>query len=178
LILYAILGPSRILVLGPDSAVAPVVAATIIPIAGADPAERVTLAGAVAILVGIYCVIGGIAGLGFVTDLISRPVRIGYLAGIAVTVIVGQIPSLLGFSIDGDGFFEDLLGIVRGIDEADAATAAVGVGSLATILALRRINRRIPSALVVVILGIVVNVAFELGLDSVGSLPEGLPEFV
>jgi high affinity sulfate transporter 1 len=177
LIVYAILGPSRILVLGPDSAVAPVVAAAIIPIAGADPSERITLAGAVAILVGIYCVIGGIAGLGFVTDLISRPVRIGYLAGIAASVIVGQIPGLLGFSIEGDGFFQDFVDILRGIDGTDAATAAVGVGSLAMILVLRRINRRIPSALVVVVLGIAVNVAFDLGLDSVGTLPEGLPGF-
>jgi MFS superfamily sulfate permease-like transporter len=158
LIVYAILGPSRILVLGPDSSVAPVVAATIIPIAGADPDERVALAGAVAIMVGIFCMIGGFAGLGFLADLLSHPVRVGYLAGIALTVIAGQIPSLLGFSVEGDGFFDNLLGLVRGIDETDAATAAVGVGALATILLLKRVNRKIPSALIVVILGTLANV--------------------
>ena len=133
LIVYAILGPSRILVLGPDSAVAPVVAAAIIPLAGVDAAERVALAGVAAILVGLFCLIGGLAGLGFVADLLSRPVRTGYLAGIAITVIADQIPSLLGFSVEGDGFFANLQGLVQGIDEADAQTAAVGVGALATI---------------------------------------------
>ena len=104
--------------------------------------ERVALAGVAAIMVGIFCLIGGLAGLGFVADLLSRPVRTGYLAGIAATVIAGQIPSLLGFSVEGDGFFESLQGLVRGIDEADAATAAVGVGALAAILMLRRVNRQ------------------------------------
>ncbi len=178
LIVYAILGPSRILVLGPDSAVAPVVAAAIIPLAGNDTGERVALAGAAAILVGIFCLIGGLTGLGFVADLLSRPVRTGYLAGIAVSVIAGQVPSLLGYSDDGDRFFESLPGLVRGIDEADAATAAVGVGALAAILMLRRVNARIPSALVVVILGTLANVWLDLGLDSVGRLPQGLPGFV
>jgi hypothetical protein len=86
LIVYAVLGPSRILVLGPDSAVAPVVAAAIIPIAGNDTGERVALAGLLAVLVGVACIAGGIAGFGFLTDLISKPIRIGYLAGIAVSV--------------------------------------------------------------------------------------------
>ncbi|HYJ12625.1 MAG TPA: sulfate permease, partial [Thermomicrobiales bacterium] len=175
LIVYAILGPSRILVLGPDSAVAPVVAAAIIPIAGADPSDRIALAGMAAILVGLFCLVGGLAGLGFVADLLSRPVRTGYLAGIAATVIASQVPSLLGFSVEGDGFFDNLQALVRGIDETDAATAAVGVGALAAILMLRQVNPRIPSALVVVILGTLANVWLDLALDSVGSLPEGLP---
>ena len=95
LLAYAILGPSRILVLGPDSAVAPVVAAAIIPIAGNDMDERVALAGLLAVLVGGICIAGGFAGFGFVTDLISKPVRIGYLAGIAVSVTVARSPACL-----------------------------------------------------------------------------------
>src|SRR6188472_2174578 len=101
LLAYAVLGPSRILVLGPDSAIAPVVAAAIIPIAGNDTGERVALAGLLAILVGVACIAGGVAGFGFLTDLISKPVRVGYLAGIAVSVFVSQLPGLLGFDVNG-----------------------------------------------------------------------------
>ncbi len=178
LIVYAILGPSRILVLGPDSAVAPVVAAAIIPLAGSDMSERVALAGAAAIMVGVFCLVGGMAGLGFVTDLISKPVRIGYLAGIAVSVIASQLPRLLGISIDGEGLFDSLRELVRQIDQTDAATVAVGVGALAIILVLRRVDQRIPSALIVVVLGILANVWLDLSLDQVGSLPGGLPGLV
>ena len=96
LLAYALLGPSRILVLAPDSAIAPMVAAAIIPLAGGDMSERVAIAGFLAVLVGIICIAGAALGAGFLTDLISRPVRLGYLAGIALTVIVSQIPTLLG----------------------------------------------------------------------------------
>jgi high affinity sulfate transporter 1 len=179
LIAYAILGPSRILVLGPDSAVAPVVAAAIIPIAGADQSERVALAGILAIMVGIYCFIGGMAGFGFVTDLVSRPVRLGYLAGIALSVIASQLPRFLGFSgSGGDRLFESVRAVARGLDEADAATIAVGGGALVTILALRRLEPRIPSALVVAVLGTLATVWLDLSLDQVGPLPDGLPALV
>ncbi len=178
LILYAILGPSRILVLAPDSAIAPVVAATIIPLAGSDTSERVALAGAAAIMVGVACLAGGMAGFGFVTELFSKPVRIGYLAGIAVSVIASQIPRLLGFSASGDGLFESLERLVRDIDQADMATMAIGVGSLAIVLASRRVNVRIPSALIVVVLGILVNTRLDLTSDTVGSLPVGMPNLV
>ena len=110
LLAYAVFGPSRILVLGPDSAIAPVVAAAIIPVAGSDTGERVALAGLLAILVGVACIAGGVAGFGFLTDLISKPVRIGYLAGIAISVVVGQVPGLLGFHVDGSGLANELTG--------------------------------------------------------------------
>ena len=117
LLAYAVFGPSRILVLGPDSAVAPVVAAAIIPVAGNDTGERVALAGLLAILVGVACIAGGIAGFGFLTDLISKPVRIGYLAGIAISVVVGQLPGLLGFDVDGSGLANELTGLARNLDQ-------------------------------------------------------------
>jgi len=178
LIAYAILGPSRVLVLGPDSAVAPVVAATIIPLAGNDTSERVALAGILAIMVGIFCLAGGVAGFGFVTDLISRPVRVGYLAGIAASVIASQLPRLLGFSGGGDGLYESLRSVLRGLDETDAATVAVGGGALLAILLMRRIEPRIPSALVVVVLGTLATTWLDLSIDQVGSLPGGLPALV
>jgi high affinity sulfate transporter 1 len=176
LVVYALLGPSRILVLGPDSAVAPVVAAAIIPIAGDDTSERIALAGLLAILVGVFCLAGGIAGFGFITDLISKPVRIGYLAGIAVTVIVSQLPRLLGFSVNGNGLTDDLAGLVRGLDETDAASLALGGGALVFILVARRVEPRIPAALIAVVASTLTVKWLDLSLATVGGIPSGLPE--
>ena len=113
LIAYAVFGPSRILVLGPDSAVAPVVAAAIVPLAASDMSERLALAGLLALLVGGMCVLGGLARLGFLTELLSKPVRVGYLAGIAAVVLVDQVPKMLGVDLDEDGFLAELAGWSR-----------------------------------------------------------------
>jgi high affinity sulfate transporter 1 len=177
LVVYAVLGPSRILVLGPDSAVAPVVAAAIVPVAGNDIGERVALAGLLAILVGLACIAGGIAGLGFLTDLISKPVRIGYLAGIAVSVVVSQLPRLLGFDVAGSGLASDLAGLARNLDRTDLPSLVLGGGSLVFLLAARRIEPRIPSALIVVAATSVAVWWLDLSVETVGPIPGGLPEF-
>ena len=177
LLVYALLGPSRILVLGPDSAVAPVVAAAIIPLAGDDTGERVALAGLLAILVGIACMAGGIAGFGFLTDLISKPVRIGYLAGIAVSVIVSQIPRLFGFDVSGDGLIGDLSGLARNVDQTDLTTLALGGTSLAFLLVVKRIEPRIPAALIVVAVTSIAVRWLDLSVETVGPIPAGLPDF-
>ena len=106
LLAYAVLGPSRILVLGPDSSLVPLIAAAIIPLSGGDQERSVTLAALLAVIVGVVVVTAGIARLGFLTDLLSAPVRVGYLNGIALIVIVGQLPKLFGFSVDADGLVE------------------------------------------------------------------------
>ncbi len=178
LIVYSLLGPSRILILGPDSAIAPVVAAAIIPIAGNNTSERVALAGMLAVLVGLVCLVGGIAGLGFVTDLISKPVRIGYLAGIALSVIVSQLPGLLGFSIDGSGLWADLRGVAENLDQIDITTLLIGGGSLAFMLVVRQLEPRIPGALIVVVVTSLLVSLLDLSIDTVGSIPQGLPSFV
>lgn len=177
LLVYAVLGPSRILVLGPDSAVAPVVAAAIIPVAGDDTGERVALAGLLAILVGLACIAGGIARLGFLTDLISKPVRIGYLAGIAVSVIVSQLPRLLGLDVTGSGLAGDLAGLSRNVDRTDLPSLILGGGSLVFLLAARRIEPRIPAALLVVAATSVAVRWLDLSVATVGPIPGGLPEF-
>src|SRR3954468_16076866 len=104
LLAYAIFGPSRILVLGPDSALAGLVAATILPRAAGSADRAVALAGILAILMGAVVILAGLAKLGFVTDLLSTPIRYGYLNGIALTVLVGQLPKILGFSVSADSF--------------------------------------------------------------------------
>ena len=128
LIAYAIVGPSRILVLGPDSSLAPIIAAAIIPLAAFDE-ERVALAGVLAVEVGIVLVIGGLLRVGFVTDLLSKPIRIGYLNGIALVVLLSQLPKLLGFSIEGDSALEEVVDFVTGIadGEVDGLSTAIGV---------------------------------------------------
>lgn len=177
LLAYALFGPSRILVLGPDSALAPVVAAAIIPLAGNDTQERIALAGLLALLVGILCLAGGIAGFGFLTDLISKPVRLGYLAGIAVTVIVSQVPGLLGFDIEGGNLAREFIDLLRGLNQTEPAAVAIGAGALLFIVVIRRLEPRVPAALIAVVSGILAVSLFDLNLETVGNIPSGLPAF-
>src|SRR6516162_3612446 len=103
---YAVAGPSRILVLGPDSSLGPMIAATILPLAGADgdPKRAIALASMLAIIVGAIMMVGAVARLGFIADLISKPTMIGYMNGLALTILVGQLPQLFGFKVDADNF--------------------------------------------------------------------------
>ena len=109
---YAVVGPSRNLVLGPDSSLGPMIAATILPLIGADgdPARAVMLASMLALLVGAIMLVAGAAKLGFIADLLSKPTQIGYMNGLALTILVGQLPKLFGFSVDADGFIPELKG--------------------------------------------------------------------
>src|ERR1700745_2407640 len=127
---YAVLGPSRILVLGPDSSLGPMIAATILPLAGAggDPARAIALASALAILVGAFMLLGAFAKLGFIADLLSKPTQIGYLNGLAITILVGQLPKLFGFSVEGNGLIDEARGFVDGLTAGKAVTAAVIIG--------------------------------------------------
>ena len=180
LLAYAVFGPSRILVLGPDSAIAPLVAAAIIPLAAADISERITLAGALAVIAGVLAIVGGVARLGFVADLISKPVRIGYLAGVAATVIVGQLPGLLGFSINAQGFPAEAKRLVLGLGETDLTATAIGLATVAVILATQRFAPRVPGVLIAVVGATVVVAVFGLAdqVATVGHVPPGLPSFV
>ncbi len=179
LVVYALAGPSRILIVSPDSAVAPLIAATIVPLA-VDPDGRVVLAGMLAILVGLICVAAGVAKLGFVTDLFSRPVRIGYLMGIALTVIVFQLPKLFGFSIEADDLLSAARGFVEGLDATNLASLAIGIACLLVIGVCRRFAPAVPGVFVAVVGATVTVAAFDLSADGVsvvGSLPQGLPSF-
>jgi MFS superfamily sulfate permease-like transporter len=114
LVAYAVFGPSRVMILGPDSSLAAVIAAVILPLGGADPGTAVALAGALSVLTGLIILVAGMARLGFVTELLSRPVQLGYLCGIAVTILVGQLPRLCGFSIEGRGLLTEIRDFVQG----------------------------------------------------------------
>ncbi len=181
---YALLGPSRILVLGPDSSLGPMIAATILPLVGADgsSARAIALASMLAILVGATMIVAGVARLGFVADLLSKPTQIGYMTGLALTILVGQLPKLFGFSVKSDTLIGDIKGFVEGLHAGDAVAAAVGVGvfGLIVILVLQRWLPRVPGVLVAVVLSIGAAVLFDLashGVALVGTLPRGLPPF-
>ena len=182
LIAYAAFGPSRILVLGPDSSLAPLIAAAVLPLAGGDPATAVTLAGLLAVFTGVLCVLAGVARLGFLTDLLSLPIRYGYLNGIALTILASQLPKLFGFSVSGETAVDNLRQFVEGLidGQTNSTALAVGVASLALIVALRRWAPRLPGLLFVIAGAIVVTAVFDLaahGLAVVGDLPQGLPSF-
>src|SRR6478735_5801213 len=139
---YAVFGPSKILVLGPDSALGPMIAACVIPLVAAngDPGKAVAYASILALMVGAITVLAGIFKLGFVADLLSKPTQVGYMNGLAVTIIIGQLPKLFGFSVDGDGLISETAEWVRGVVDGRTVPAAlaIGVGSLILILAFQR----------------------------------------
>jgi high affinity sulfate transporter 1 len=179
---YAVVGPSRLLVLGPDSALGSMIAATILPLAGAggDPERAIALASVLALIVGAIMVLGAVAKLGFIADLISKPTMIGYMNGLALTILVGQLPKLFGFKVDADGFIGELAGFFKGLagGEAVAASAAVGIAGIVVILVLQRWLPKIPAVLVAVVLTIAATSVLGLakhGVSLVGELPSGFP---
>jgi high affinity sulfate transporter 1 len=184
LVAYAVFGPSRILVLGPDSSLGPMIAAVILPIVGSggDPAKAVALASTLALLVGITMTVAGVAKLGFVADLLSKPTQIGYMNGLALTILIGQLPKLFGFSVEGNGLIAEAKGFVHGVASGETVGAAVAVGvfCLALILVLQRWLPKIPGVLIGVVASIAAAWIFDLashGVDLVGELPRGFPPF-
>ena len=182
LLAYAVFGPSRILVLGPDSSLAPMIAAAVLPLAGGDPQHTLTIAAMLAILAGLFGVAAGLLRLGFITELLAKPIRYGYMNGIALTVLVSQMPKLLGFSVKGEGLIERLSGIVSGIvsGRTNWVAVALGGGCLAVILLLKRFLR-VPGVLVAVG-GATLAVAWldlsrRFGVGVLGEVPQGLQAF-
>jgi len=182
LLVYALVGPSRILVLGPDSSLAAVILAVVLPLSGGDPMRAVALAGAMAIISGSVCIVAGLAKLGFVTELLSKPIRYGYMNGVALAVLLSQVPKLLGFSIESQGPLRDLWSIANGIvgGRVNWTAFLIGAGTLATILVLKR-SKVVPGILIAVvgataIVGIL-GLAKSAGVSVLGPLPQGLPSF-
>ena len=179
---YAVLGPSRILVLGPDSSLGPMIAATILPLiaAGGDPKRAVALASVLALMVAAIMILAAVGKLGFIADLISKPTMIGYMNGLALTIFVGQLPKLFGFKVDADGLIAEIIGFAEGLakGEAVAAAAAVGIAGIVLILVLQHWLPKVPAVLIMVLLAIAATSVFSLadhGVSLVGVLPKGFP---
>src|SRR6476620_8177614 len=138
LLAYAVFGPSRILVLGPDSSLGPMIAATILPLVAADgdPMRAIALSSMLAIMVAAIMILASVAKLGFIADLLSKPSMIGYMNGLALTILIGQLPKLFGFKVDSKGLISEAVGFVEGLADgkAVAAAAAVGLAGIALIL--------------------------------------------
>ena len=178
LVAYAAFGPSPYLVLGPDSALGPMIAAAILPLAAGNTEYAIALAGMLAFIVSIICISAGLARLGFVADLISKPVRVGYLAGLAVTIFIGQLPKLFGYSVDANGLIQELVVFLKNLNQTNPWTLAVGLLSLFLILGLKRWAPRILGVLIAVVVSIAVTSFFDLaakGVATIGVLPQGFP---
>ncbi len=179
---YAVFGPSRILVLGPDSSLGPMIAATILPLiaANGDAKRAIALASMLALMVAAIMILGAVAKLGFIADLISKPTMIGYMNGLALTILVGQLPKLFGFKVSAEGLVREVTGFVKGLahGEAVAAAAVVGVAGIVLILVLQRWLPKVPAVLIMVVLAITATSVFSLadhGVSLVGVLPKGFP---
>jgi high affinity sulfate transporter 1 len=182
LLAYAVFGPSRILVLGPDSSLAPVILAVVLQVSGADPARAVTVASMMAVVSGLVCLAIGLMRLGFITDLLSKPIRYGYMNGIALTVLISQLPKVFGFSIEDAGPVQSLTQIARAISggQTNWVAFAVGAGTLTVILMLKPF-RRVPGVLIAVVGATAAVGTLDLDLNAgvkvLGPLPQGLPSF-
>ncbi|HSI00631.1 MAG TPA: sulfate permease [Reyranella sp.] len=182
LIAYAIFGPSRILVLGPDSSLAPIILAVVLVHSAGDPAKAIAIAAGMAIVSGLVCILAGVLRLGFITELLSKPIRYGYMNGIAVTVLISQLPKLLGFKVDADGPLRTLWAIGQEIARGSInwTTFLLGLGTLAIIVLLKG-SKLLPGVLIAVVASTIVVGLFDLsataGVAVLGSLPRGLPGF-
>ena len=186
LLAYALFGPSRILVLGPDSSLAALILAVVLPLSAGDPQRAVALAGMMALVSGVLCVAAGVARLGFVTELLSKPIRYGYMNGIALTVIASQLPALFGFGVDAHGLLDESwqFGLALQTGNTNPLALAIGAGTLLTMLVLRRYPR-LPGVLVAVVgatgvvtlLDLASTTGAHAGVPVLGALPQGLPGF-
>lgn len=180
LIFYAAFGSSKHMVVGPMSATAALSAGAVAGLATHGGTDAAALTAGLALATGLAAVIAGLMRLGFLSTLISEPVLKGFIIGIALTVIAGQLPKLLGIHGEHGNFFATLWGVIKHLGDTNGASFAVGASSLAIILLLEHFAHRVPAMLVVVVYGIVVAKAFNLhdhGVHIVGDVPSGLPQF-
>ncbi|EKT84688.1 SulP family inorganic anion transporter [Rhodococcus opacus] len=178
LILYAAAGSSRHLVVGPMSATAALSAAIVAPLAGADGGKYAALTAVLAIATGIAGLLAGLLRLGFIASFISEPVLKGFIVGLALTIIIGQVPALFGVEKEHGNFFEQAWGVVTHLGDIDFGTLAVGVLSLVVVLGFKRWLPLVPGSLLAVLLGIAAVAVFGLdgrGVDIVGHIDSGLP---
>jgi high affinity sulfate transporter 1 len=178
LIAYALFGSSRQLIVAPDAATCAIVAAVVVPLAGADPLRYLALTAALAMLTGLICIVAGLARLGFITNFLARPILTGYLNGIAICIVAGQLGGLFGFTLQPAGFFRLIWHFLSQLGATHWPTLAVGTTTLALLLALSRWAPRVPGALIALIGGIAASMLLDFsafGIKLLGHFPAGLP---
>ena len=175
---YAVFGSSRTMSVGPESTTALMTAAAIAPLAAGDPSRYAALAAGLAVVVGVLCLIAFAARLGFVADLLSKPILIGYMAGVAVIMIVGQLGKVTGIDVEGDGIIGEAGSFLRRLPEIDPGTALLAAAVLVLLFVGRWKFPRVPTPLLAVLLATLAVVLFDLqeyGVAVVGEVPQGLP---
>ena len=179
LLAYAVFGPSRVLIIGPDSSLAPMIAAAILPLAGTEPDHAVALAGVLALMIGGLLLVGRVFKLGFVTGLLSKPIRVGYLNGIALVIMLSQLPKLLGIPGTGGSLVNTATGTAQAVAQGAINPLALlfGAGTIAVIVVCRFLPWKLPGVLIAVVAAMALTAALNLttALPTVGSLPSGLP---
>ncbi len=181
LVAYAIFGTSRQLILAPDAATCAVVATIVAPLAAGNPERIIPLTMVLSMITGVFCIVAGIARLGFLTNFLARPILTGYLNGIALSIISGQLGKLFGFSVASAGFFRLMWRFVIKLGQTHWLTLAIGLGTFALLRLLKHVVPKIPSPLIAVALGIAASYFFHLGAHGVailGSIPAGLPSLM
>ena len=178
MVMYALFGTSRQLITGPEATTAILVATAVAPLAGGDPVRYAALAALAALLVGLISILGGLLKLGFITDFLSKPILIGYITGTSLIVIGSQLGKMVGISVESDYFLRQIIEVLSRFDEWNMLTFGLGLVAMAILVVIRRVNRALPGPLIVVVLGILASVLFDLasyGVKVVGEVPAGLP---
>lgn len=178
LLAYAAFGSSRQLIMAPDAATCAIVAATVLPLAGSDLDRYVSLTAALAIATGVVCIAAGLARLGFLTNFLARPILTGYLNGIAISIIVGQLGRLFGFQLTSGGFFVVVADFLSKLEQTHRPTLAIGLGVFTLLRVLKRAGPRVPAPLIAVVCGIALAAVLNLdqwGVSLLGAIPAGLP---
>ena len=178
LVAYAVLGTSRQLVVGTSAAAAALVASAVGTIAGTDPAQHLALAMMLTLLVGLMCLAASFLRLGAIADVLSRPIVVGFMNGVALSIVLGQFGPLFGISLAAEGFFPRVLEFLGRLPDAHLPTLAVGLLSLGVLLAAGRFGPRLPAALVAMLVaGAVVQLLAlqSVGVGVIGAVPAGLP---
>lgn len=178
MLVYAVMGGSRVLSVGPESTIALLAGLAIAPLAHGDPVKVATLAGALSLIVGLWCLVGRVFRLGVVADLLSQPLLIGYLAGAAVLMVVSQLGKITGTTVRGDSLVEQMEDFGRGIEQTHLNTLYVALGTLAVILVVERLRPRWPAALIGIIAASIAHAVLHwsgYGVDVVGTVPSGIP---
>jgi sulfate permease, SulP family len=180
LLAYALFGSSRQLIVSPDASMALLVAVSVMPLAGGDTTRFALLAGALAVLIGVVCIVGAVFRLGFMADFLAKEVTAGFMHGMAIIIAVGQLPKALGIEITAQKPIPQLIEIAKKLNETNWVALTISVLSVALILGFHRWLPKIPGQIVAIVLAIAAVVLFHLerfGLAVVGDIPSGVPHF-
>ena len=179
MVMYALFGSSKQVIMGPEATAAIMTAAAVAPLAGGDAARYAALAALLALLVGVVSLLAHVARLGFITDLLSKPVLVGYIFGATLIVIGSQLGKMFGITLESDEFFQQVAELISRLDETHLLTFAIGAVSMVVLLIIRRVNRKLPGPLIVVIGAIIFSALLgweAQGVKVVGPVPSGLPQ--